>query len=72
MWSPDNMYIDCKNQQNSLYGLIQLTIILTSEGRKYLEDVLNAIFSFINLLKATGPQKAIYNDIYEYEQNNFR
>ncbi|XP_018046796.1 PREDICTED: nardilysin-like [Atta colombica] len=70
MWSPSDNIFDCKSQQNSLYGLIQLTIVLTSEGRKYLEDVLNAIFSFINLLKATGPQKAIYNDI--YEQNNFR
>ncbi|XP_018350451.1 PREDICTED: nardilysin-like [Trachymyrmex septentrionalis] len=79
MWSPikcehlsDNHIINCKSQQNSLYNLIQLNIVLTSEGRKHLEDVLDAIFSFINLLKRAGPQKEIYNDIYECKQNTFR
>ncbi|KYN33496.1 Nardilysin [Trachymyrmex septentrionalis] len=73
MWSPsDDIILDCKTQENSLYRLIQLTIVLTSAGRKHLKDVLDAIFSFINLLKRAGPQKEIYNDIYECKQNTFR
>ncbi|KAG5339027.1 NRDC protein, partial [Acromyrmex heyeri] len=72
MWSPLDNIFNCESQQNSLYGLMQLTIALTSEGLKHLEDVLDAIFSFINLLKRAGPQKEIYNNIYECEQNNFR
>ncbi|EGI70965.1 Nardilysin, partial [Acromyrmex echinatior] len=72
IWSPLDNIFNCMSQQNSLYGLMQLTIELTSEGLKHLEDVLDAIFSFINLLKRAGPQKEIYNDIYECQQNNFR
>ncbi|KYM87526.1 Nardilysin, partial [Atta colombica] len=74
MWSPtsDNSMFNCESQQNSLYSLIQLTIALTSKGRKHLEDVLDAIFSFINLLKTAGPQKEIYNDFCKIRQNTFR
>ncbi|KAG5305857.1 NRDC protein, partial [Pseudoatta argentina] len=72
MWSSLDNIFNCKSQQNTLYGLMQLTIALTSEGLKHLEDVLDAIFSFINLLKKAGLQKEIYNNIYECEQNNFR
>ncbi|KAG5339105.1 NRDC protein, partial [Acromyrmex heyeri] len=74
MWSPtsDNNMFCCEIQQNSLYSLIQLTIALTSKGQKHLEDILDAIFSFINLLKTAGPQKEIYNNIYKIKQNMFR
>ncbi|XP_018306510.1 nardilysin [Mycetomoellerius zeteki] len=74
MWSPtsDNNMFCCNSQQNSLYSLIQLTITLTSEGRKHLENVLNAIFSFIDLLKTAGPQKEIYDDIFKSKTNIFR
>ena len=74
MWSPisDEKMNYCEIQQNSLYSSIQLTIILTSKGRKHLEDVLDAIFSFINLLKRAGPQEAIYNDICGSKKNIHR
>jgi len=74
MWSPisDEKMNYCEIQQNSLYSLIQLTIILTSKGRKHLEDVLDAIYSFINLLKRAGPQEAIYNDICGSKKNIYR
>ncbi|XP_011050760.1 PREDICTED: uncharacterized protein LOC105143897 [Acromyrmex echinatior] len=48
---------------------VQLTTELTSEGLKHLEDILDAIFSFINLLKRAGPQKEIYNDMYESKKD---
>ncbi|KAG5329783.1 NRDC protein, partial [Acromyrmex charruanus] len=70
LWSPISTdKVDCEIQQNSLYCSIQLTIELTSEGLNHLEDILDAIFSFINLLKRAGPQKEIYNDMYESKKN---
>ncbi|KYN33454.1 Nardilysin [Trachymyrmex septentrionalis] len=74
MWSPtstDSMFY-CEIQPNSLYTLLRLTMTLTSEGRKHLENVLDAIFSFINLLKTVDQQKEIYNDIIKIKQNIFR
>ncbi|KYN33453.1 Nardilysin, partial [Trachymyrmex septentrionalis] len=62
----------CKIQPNSLYTLLRLTMTLTFEGRKHLENVLDAIFSFINLLKTVDQQKEIYNDIIKIKQNIFR
>ncbi|EGI58332.1 Nardilysin [Acromyrmex echinatior] len=73
MWSPtsDNNMFCCEIQQNSLYSLIQLTIPLTSKGQKHLEDVLDAIFSFIKLLKTEGPREEIYNNIFKIKQHIF-
>ncbi|XP_011050746.1 PREDICTED: nardilysin-like [Acromyrmex echinatior] len=70
LWSPiSNDKVHCEIQQNSLYCSIQLTIELHSEELKHLEDILDAIFSFINLLKRAGPQKEIYNDMCESKKN---
>ncbi|KYM98617.1 Nardilysin [Cyphomyrmex costatus] len=71
-WCPTYNMFHCNYERNSLYSSIQLTMKLTHEGRKHLEDVLNAIFSFINLLKKEGPQKEIYNDILQSKHNYFR
>ncbi|KYN14390.1 Nardilysin [Trachymyrmex cornetzi] len=74
MWTftEEKNMLYCEIEQNSLYNLIYLTIILTSEGLKHRKDVLDATFSFINLLKTADVQKEIYNDIYEIKQNIFR
>ncbi|XP_018057367.1 PREDICTED: nardilysin-like [Atta colombica] len=57
---------------NSMYVLFEIIIELTDEGLKHLRDVLEAIFSFINLIKKTGPQESIYNELYKIGNNNFR
>ncbi|XP_018306505.1 nardilysin-like [Mycetomoellerius zeteki] len=56
----------------SMYTLLNLTVILSYEGLQHLEEILNAIFSFINLLKETGPQKRIYDELRKIRENNFR
>ncbi|KAG7214075.1 hypothetical protein KM043_001439 [Ampulex compressa] len=59
-------------EHSSMYALFSLSLILTDEGHKHLQDVLNAIFSFINLMRKEGPQKRIYDEIHQIEETNFR
>nr|KAF7408943.1 hypothetical protein H0235_013795 [Vespula pensylvanica] len=42
------------------------------DGHKHLQDVLNSIFSYINLMRKEGPQKRIYDEISQIEETNFR
>ncbi|KYN27508.1 Nardilysin [Trachymyrmex cornetzi] len=48
------------------------TVELTDEGVKHQREVLDAVFSFINLVKRTGPQESIYNELIKIGKNNFR
>ncbi|XP_018046794.1 PREDICTED: nardilysin-like [Atta colombica] len=70
-----NCEITCNNEssfmQTSMYTLLNLTVFFY-EKLQYLEEFLNTIFSFINLLKKEGPQKRIYDEIYKITENDFR
>ncbi|XP_018344745.1 PREDICTED: nardilysin-like isoform X2 [Trachymyrmex septentrionalis] len=74
MWSLDIFSGSTESgfEHSSMYALLKITIVLSYEGQQHLEEVLDAIFSFINLLKREGPQKRIYDEIYQIEENNFR
>ncbi|XP_018360056.1 PREDICTED: nardilysin-like isoform X1 [Trachymyrmex cornetzi] len=74
MWSLDIFSGSSESgfEHSSMYVLLKITIVLSYEGQQHLEEVLDAIFSFINLLKREGPQKRIYDEIYQIEENNFR
>ncbi|KYM76122.1 Nardilysin [Atta colombica] len=76
MWGFDVFCGYCDNDNgfgyNSMYVLFEITVELTHEGIKHQQDVLDAIFSFINLVKKTGPQENTYNEIYKIGKNNFR
>ncbi|KAG5331266.1 NRDC protein, partial [Acromyrmex charruanus] len=73
MWALD---ICCDNDNgfghNSMYILFEIIIELSREGQQHLSDVLDAIFSFIKLVKQVGPQEWIYNEFYKIGKNNFR
>ncbi|XP_017752516.1 PREDICTED: nardilysin-like isoform X2 [Eufriesea mexicana] len=58
-------------EHNSMYALFSLSLMLTEQGYNHLPEVLNAIFSFINLMHKEGPQKRIYDEIYQIKQMNF-
>jgi len=70
-----NCEITCNNESSfmhtSMYTLLNLTVSFYEE-LQYLEEFLNTIFSFINLLKKEGPQKRIYDEIYKITENDFR
>jgi len=74
MWAVDILCGTGENdfEHNSMYALMKLTIMLTDKGQEHLSDVLNAIFSFINLMRREGPQKRIYDEIHQIEETNFR
>lgn len=59
-------------EHSSMYALFNLSLMLTEQGHKHLPEVLNAIFSFINLMRKEGPQKRIYDEIHQIKETNFR
>lgn len=74
MWGIDMLSGNSESgfEHSSMYALMKITVLLTDEGQEHFEEVLDAIFSFINLLRTEGPQKRIYDEIYKIEENNFR
>ncbi|KAG5328999.1 NRDC protein, partial [Acromyrmex heyeri] len=76
MWALDLFCGICDNDNgfgyNSIYVLFEITVELSREGQQHLSDVLDAIFSFIKLVKRAGTQEWIYNEFYKIEKNNFR
>lgn len=74
MWGIDMVSGNSESgfEHSSMYVLMKITVLLTDEGQKHLEKVLDAVFSFLNLLRMEGPQKRIYDEIYKIEENNFR
>ena len=59
-------------EHSSMYALFSLSLKLTEEGFKHLKEVLDATFSYINLLRREGPQKRIFDEIQQVERINFR
>ncbi|XP_018052331.1 PREDICTED: nardilysin-like [Atta colombica] len=76
MWALNLFCGNCDNDNsfgyNSMYALFEIIVELTQEGLKHQQDILEAIFSFIKLVKRMGPQESIYNEIYKIRNDNFR
>ena len=74
MWSCINSMntLQCKIKYYSTHSLIKLIVNLSCKGQQHLKKVLDAIFSFINLIKKEGPQKRFYDEFCKSEQMSFR
>lgn len=57
---------------NTICSLFNITISLTEEGLKNVEEVITAVFSFLAMVKKTGPVKSIFDEIQLVADNNFR
>ncbi|KAG5325246.1 NRDC protein, partial [Pseudoatta argentina] len=71
----DNVQCDSETflRCNCIYIMLKLTVVLFSEKQEHLKEILDAIFSFINLLKKDDPHKRIiYYDFYKIMEYNFR
>ncbi|KYQ51364.1 Nardilysin [Trachymyrmex zeteki] len=71
----DNVQCNSKTflRYNCIYTVLKLTVVLFCEKQEHLKEVLDAIFSFINLLKKEDPHKrTIYYDYYKIMEYNFR
>ncbi|XP_044259256.1 nardilysin-like [Tribolium madens] len=51
------------SEHNSLYALFTISMTLVDEGFKHLNEVIEIVFSYINMLKKVGPQERLYNEM---------
>ncbi|RVE46874.1 hypothetical protein evm_008435 [Chilo suppressalis] len=56
----------------SMYSLFSTQVVLTKNGLDHIDEVLEAIFSYINMLRKLGPSERIYNEIKAIEETSFR
>ena len=56
---------------NTTCSLFVITVVLTKTGYQELEGVLRAIFSYLAMMQAAGPDNRIFNEIQEIERLDF-
>ncbi|CAH2093913.1 unnamed protein product [Euphydryas editha] len=56
----------------SMYSLFSVHIVLTKEGLDHVDEVLEAVFSYIHMLKKIGPSERIYKELKTIEETSFR
>nr|CAI5844579.1 unnamed protein product [Callosobruchus analis] len=57
---------------NSIYSLYTVSIVLTEEGLKHLDEVIAAVFSYLHMLKNIGPQERVFNEMKLIADTAFR
>ncbi|KAG5888587.1 hypothetical protein JTB14_029883 [Gonioctena quinquepunctata] len=60
------------SEDNSMFTLFTVSIVLTEEGLKNLNEVIDVVFSYINLLKKMGPQERLFNEVKTIADTSFR
>jgi len=58
-------------EYNSTYSMFPLTITLTKEGYDNVDKVVQAVFSFLDMMSAQGPSERIYKEIQKIEDLDF-
>lgn len=59
-------------EYNETYSLFCITIVLTKQGFENRDKVLEAVFSYINMMKSQGPSERIYREIQKIEDLDFK
>lgn len=57
---------------NAMYSLFNVTIYLTDKGFEHLDDVLAALFSYLRLMKAEGPNEQFFRQLQQIEDTAFK
>nr|CAH7769482.1 unnamed protein product [Callosobruchus chinensis] len=57
---------------NSIYSLYTVSIVLTEEGLKQLDEVIAAVFSYLHMLKQIGPQERVFKEMKLIADTAFR
>lgn len=57
---------------NSLFSIFSISVTLTDDGLEHLDDVLEAIFSFVQYLHRSGPNEQFFRELQSIESNSFR
>lgn len=66
-----NLYCST-DKYNSIFSLFRFTIDLTEDGLDHLDDVLEAVFSYLRFLKISGPNQQLFEEIQNTKANSFR
>ena len=59
-------------EHNSTYASFSINISLTERGMAELEQVIHAVFQYIDMLKERGPDRRIWSEIQAIERLSFR
>ncbi|CAH2005923.1 unnamed protein product [Acanthoscelides obtectus] len=57
---------------NSIYSLYTVSIVLTEEGLKQVDEVIAAVFSYLSMLKQIGPEERVFNEMKLIADTAFR
>lgn len=57
---------------NTMFSLFSIVISLTEDGFDHLDDVLEAIFSYLKLLQKTRSNESLFREIQQIEANSFK
>uniref|UniRef100_A0A1Y1M428 Nardilysin n=2 Tax=Photinus pyralis TaxID=7054 RepID=A0A1Y1M428_PHOPY len=59
-------------EYNSIYATFTISLVLTREGFSNIKDVVESVFSYINLLKINGPSERIFREMQSIGETSFR
>ncbi|RZF43235.1 hypothetical protein LSTR_LSTR016530 [Laodelphax striatellus] len=59
-------------ENNTMYSSFSLSVRLTEEGLNNIDEVVKMIFTYLNLLKSTGPLERIFTELQSIEETKFR
>ncbi|XP_022187106.2 nardilysin [Nilaparvata lugens] len=59
-------------ESNTMYSIFTLSVSLTEEGLKNIDEVFKLIFCYLNMMKLTGPQERIFTELQSIAENRFR
>lgn len=59
-------------EHNTLYTLFTVSLSLTEAGYEHLKDVIQAVFSYLNMLKQTGPNRRIFEELKSVSEMSFQ
>uniref|UniRef100_A0A182QVQ5 Nardilysin n=1 Tax=Anopheles farauti TaxID=69004 RepID=A0A182QVQ5_9DIPT len=59
-------------EKNSLYTLFSVSVTMTDHGLENVEQILQAVYSCVRLLKRQGPVEWIFKELQELEATSFR
>lgn len=72
LWA-DELYAGTNGTSSSqLISLFSVNIRLTEDGFNHMDEVLEAIFSYLKLLQLAGPNERIFNELQNMRANRFR
>ncbi|KAJ3666562.1 hypothetical protein Zmor_001999 [Zophobas morio] len=60
------------SEYNSLYALFSINMTLTKEGLEHLSEVIESVFSYINMVTTIGPQERLYEEMKIVADTSFK